>query len=883
MSDAVSRLNAALEGRYTIERELGEGGMATVYLAEDLKHERKVALKVLKPVLAAVVGAERFLAEIKTTANLQHPHILALYDSGQADGYLYYVMPYIDGETLRDRLEREKQLPIDEAVRIATDVADALHAAHEQGVIHRDIKPANILLSRGRPLVADFGIALAIGAAGGSRLTETGLSVGTPFYMSPEQVTGDHAIGPSTDTYALSCVLYEMLVGDPPHAESSAQAVITKIIAGEPVSPASKRPTVPPNVDAAVRRALELLPADRFSGVEDFARALADPSFRHRVTVAGDSTSAPAFGKVMAASGWAVALVALLVMGWGLGRSEPRQVVRSEIYTTGEQEWLAAGGIGITISPDGSAIAYVGQTDVWYRRLDQLESRKLNGTQLARMPVISPDGATIAFVARGSLMTTSSQGGPATVVVPSGVRDGGGGIAWGSDDTLYFVDMSGVVQRVPASGGPPVEVAVPEPGTSYTWLEALPEDKGLLLTITAGTTELSRIAVFDFASGSVRALFPGTTARYASSGHLVYASADSSLAAVPFDLTRLDVGPGEPMDLIDRLDVNPGSASQFSLSRMGTLVYVTGGTLGASTVMEVDRSGNASEVDAEWSLVGTSDIVSLALSPDGDRLAVNRLQGGTVSIWVKPLSGEPPERVTFGAGAANERRASWSPDGQSLAFLGDSLGQYDIWRTRADGIGGPELLLDPDDPVNDVLFSPDYQWLIYETGRGLQTDLYAARIGTDDDPVELAVSDFGESGPVISPDGRWLAYTSNVSGRDEVYVVRFPDPLAARRTPVSGAGGTEAVWAHNGRELFYRSADNQLVAAQYEADESFVVTERLELFSIEGYVRGFGRAQYAVSPDDESFFMLRSIAPESITRIILVQNFFEELEGRARN
>jgi len=191
MSDPVTRLNAALEGRYRIESELGEGGMATVYLADDIKHERKVALKVLKPELAAVVGAERFLAEIKTTANLQHPHILPLFDSGEADSFVFYVMPYVEGESLRDRLDREHQLPVDEAVKITTDLAEALDYAHRHEVIHRDIKPANILMHEGRPLIADFGIALAVGAAGGGRMTETGLSLGTPFYMSPEQATTD--------------------------------------------------------------------------------------------------------------------------------------------------------------------------------------------------------------------------------------------------------------------------------------------------------------------------------------------------------------------------------------------------------------------------------------------------------------------------------------------------------------------------------------------------------------------------------------------------------------------------------------------------------------------------------------------------------------------
>ena len=218
MFDPIPRLNEALEGRYRIERELGEGGMANVYLADDLRHGRKVAVKVLKPALAAVVGAERFLAEIRTTASLQHPHILTLHDSGDADGVLFYVMPYLEGESLRDRLDRERQIPVDEAVRIAGHMAQALDYAHRKGVVHRDIKPANVMLQDGNPILADFGIALAVGSAGDKRLTETGLSVGTPHYMSPEQATGESYVGPSTDIWALGCVLYEMLAGVPPYA-----------------------------------------------------------------------------------------------------------------------------------------------------------------------------------------------------------------------------------------------------------------------------------------------------------------------------------------------------------------------------------------------------------------------------------------------------------------------------------------------------------------------------------------------------------------------------------------------------------------------------------------------------------------------------------------
>src|SRR5215204_351115 len=278
MAEITEHLSTALADRYRIERRLGEGGIATVYLAEDLKHDRKVALKVLRPELGVVLGGDRFLQEIKTTARLQHPHILPLYDSGctaVAHGgdtrFLYYVMPYIQGETLREKLDREQQLGIDEAVKIATEVADALQYAHEQGVIHRDIKPENILLQNGRPIVADFGIALAVSAAAGGRMTETGLSLGTPHYMSPEQATAEKEISARSDVFSLASVLYEMLAGQPPHLGGSAQQIIMKIITEQPAPVTQFRKSVPPNVAAAVAKALEKLPADRFESSAAFA------------------------------------------------------------------------------------------------------------------------------------------------------------------------------------------------------------------------------------------------------------------------------------------------------------------------------------------------------------------------------------------------------------------------------------------------------------------------------------------------------------------------------------------------------------------------------------------------------------------------------------
>jgi serine/threonine-protein kinase len=281
MPEITSQLKTALADRYVIERELGAGGMALVYLAQDVKHERKVALKVLRPELAAVIGAERFLTEIKVTANLQHPHVLPLHDSGEAESFLYYVMPYVEGQTLRDKLDQEKQLGIEEAIELTKGVASALDYAHRQGVIHRDIKPENVLIHDGQPLIADFGIALAVSHAGGNRLTETGLSIGTPHYMSPEQAMGDRELDARSDVYSLGAMLYEMLAGDPPYTGSTAQAIVAKVITEKAPPVTATRDTVPPHVAAAIGKALNKLPADRFSSAAQFAEALSHAGSRY--------------------------------------------------------------------------------------------------------------------------------------------------------------------------------------------------------------------------------------------------------------------------------------------------------------------------------------------------------------------------------------------------------------------------------------------------------------------------------------------------------------------------------------------------------------------------------------------------------------------------
>src|SRR5213593_4530187 len=419
MPDPLAALLASLAQHYTIEREAGVGGMATVYVARDLKHDRHVALKVLKPELAALLGIERFLSEIRVTAHLQHPHILPLFDSGQAAGLIYYVMPHVEGESLRQRLAREKQLPLETAIEITRAVASALDYAHRHGVIHRDIKPENILFQDEQAVVADFGIALALSAAGGSRLTETGLSLGTPQYMSPEQATGDRTLDARSDIYSLASVLYEMLAGEPPHTGPTVQSVIAKIVTDRPRPLRTLRDAVPPPLEAAVQKALAKVPADRYGSAAQFAEALTHAPATATLEVSTTGEHRPR-ARGLAVLPWAVAVLAAGTALWGWLRPAPKPlttpVVRFSL--TFEPGFQASDfrGSPIALSPDGSRIVYVGSDSLggrWLfsRGLEHVDPALIPGTQGAAQPFFSPDGRWIGFWQDGRLRKLSISGG----------------------------------------------------------------------------------------------------------------------------------------------------------------------------------------------------------------------------------------------------------------------------------------------------------------------------------------------------------------------------------------------------------------------------------------------------------------------------------------
>ena len=887
IDDPITRLNTALEGRYRIESELGKGGMATVYLADDIKHERKVALKVLKPELAAVVGAERFLAEIKTTANLTHPHILPLFDSGEADSFLFYVMPHVEGESLRQRLDREHQLPVDDAVQIASDVAEALEYAHGHGVIHRDIKPANILLQAGKPVIADFGIALAVSAGGGHRLTETGLSLGTPHYMSPEQATGDQHVGPATDIYALGCVLYEMLVGEPPYTGSTAQAILGKIIAGDLATATKQRASVPANVDAAIAKALEKLPADRFTGAQDFANALADPAFRHGDLPAGmAAVSAGPWNRVTTALAASTALL-LGVMGWSLTRApELAPTLRQELAPMwGEMERPI--GKYSALAPDGSGIVFARTDDIaagwqlWYKSKGSVEAVALGGTEGARNVIYAPDSERIAFVS-GTDLKSRPIGDGSTVTVAEGIEGNMIGVAWMDDATILFEGAGSSVVRIPEGGGVADTVLTVEGYQELTHLAPLPGSSGALMSLcVTGCLNGSELHVIDLDQGThVLLLEDVIRAWYVPTGHLVYVRADGAVFAAPFDLETLSLtGTGIP--LFDGVQIFV-SSPELAVADDGTVLYQRGRARTSDRVVVwVDRSGTVTRVDPDN--LGPDSYYHVALSPSNDRVALSVANAqGSIGLWVKQLPAGPMTPLTTGdeLGA----RPDWSLDGRSVAYV---FGSSESWVTRSDGSAPRETLLISATSVQELQHLPDGSGFLTRLGARQTSDIGVYDPASDSVTMLLS-SEFAEFSGRVSPDGAWIAYVSDQSGTSQVYVRPFPEMDAL--TQVSRIASNTPVWAHNGRELFYATSDGVLTVATYETESGFVVTGRTEIidFGAENfYMPVVNWKAFDVSADDQRIITLQNATgsgdEDGGNEVVYIQNFFTELMARFGN
>ena len=881
----LDRLAAALADKYRIERELGQGGMATVYLAQDLKHDRQVAIKVLRPELAAVIGAERFLSEIKTTANLQHPHILPLHDSGEADGFLFYVMPYVTGETVRDRITREQQLPVADAVRIASEVASALDYAHRHNVIHRDIKPENILLHDGSALVADFGIALAASKAGGTRMTETGMSLGTPHYMSPEQAMGEREISARSDVYALGCVLYEMLVGEPPFMGPTAQAIIARVMTEEPRTLTGQRKTIPPGVEAAVFTALEKLPADRFGTAAEFAAALANPT-----TTTARTSVQPAAKQQRRRNGLvtgvvgAAALVAGLLLGGrsrNVGSVGPNEIVKASLALGDSAVVRSISNARLAIAPSGRRIAFVGPAGsdnaLWVREIDQPAARQLPDTRGAFAPFFSPDGESIGFFTTAgggtSIKVIPVAGGVARTVVPDSVAPFGGG-DWGDNDQIVFTHINRGLARVASTGGAVTHISHPDSSSGiqeHDYPDVLPGSKSALVMLWLGSIGSNHIAVVDLSTGAVTDLTAGSYARYLAPGYLAIGASDGRVLAAPFDVRRGKLG-GTPVLMLDNVQAEATNGTvQFAVSQTGVLVYqpATGGSGG---LVWVDRAGKRTPIDTTLKQVG----LDVALSPDASEIVLTRSESGDNQVWMKQLATGTLSRLSFDV--ENADRPVWTPDGRRVAYLGSRNNRRTAWIRRADGSDSAKAAYPGTMEADEIAFDPRMQYtLLRSQGSGAGTrHLFVVKNGVDTIPRLLLQSRFDNFAMTLSPDGQWLAYVSLESGGPEVYVRPFPSVDSARFV-ISVGGGQEPVWSRDGRELFFRSPRGEMYAVTVTTGRVFSHGIPKLLFTGIGLALQDFHRSYDVHPDGKRFLMVASGGGDA-NSVNVIFNWRVELE-----
>ena len=760
MTNSAAELQAALADRFRIERDLGRGGMATVYLAYDLRQDRQVALKVIRPELGAALGADRFLREIKVTAKLRHPHILPLFDSGDTNGQLWYTMPYVQGGTLRQRLIRETRLPVDDACRITLDVLAALTAAHHQGIIHRDIKPENILLEGSEAVVADFGIAQAVTAARADRMTAIGIALGTPGYMSPEQAVGEQT-DQRSDVYSVGCVLYEMLTGTPPRHANTEQS--------------RTHVTLPSSVSGTVEKALAPEPADRFSTAAKFAAALGSgeeartrPQGRRRTAVI------------------ALAVVALLGLTFYAGRRIPteaaasgsvasglNQKLRQLTFTEGIEEWPAW-------SPDGTRLAYVAEVggirQLFLRTLANGTERRLTNERRDDIqPAWSPDGNRIAFVRAN---TTGGKLEP---------NDINGWYQEGGD--IWSLDI-----------GTSRETRLVEDGSSPTY-----SPSGGRLAFEASWGGARRIWVADSTGRNPRQITTDsseavvhTAPRWSPDGSkLVFRRIES----IKSDIMAVDVASQTLSRVTDdnAINMDPVWAPD------GRHIFFTSSRGGGLNLWQVllDRGGAAGP--PVQLTTGAGDDIQPSVAADGGRVAF-AVRGLNSDLWrlpVSPLTGLPTgEPVPLVKTTRVESRGAWSPDGRSIAFNSDRLGEMNIWvRGVADSVER-QLTRGPGGDYQPT-WSSDGKRLVFFSARSGNADIWSVESG-DGRLTRLTGDPATDTNPFYSPDGRLIAFLSDRGGRSELWVMAADGSDPRRVAPVV-AGGHFLRWTADSRAVVFRA------------------------------------------------------------------------------
>ena len=893
-------------GVFEILAPLGKGGMGEVYRAKDTKLEREVAVKILPEEMAKrPERMARFQREAKLLAALDHPHIAAIHGLHEEDGQHFLVMELVDGETLADRLKRGA-LPVQDALELGRQIAEALEAAHDKDIIHRDLKPSNVMLtSKGRAKVLDFGLgrvlereAFVSSIETGTTPDETGTGVvvGTAPYMSPEQARGED-VNQRTDIWSFGCVLFEMLSGKRAFPGATTSDAIAAVLEHEPEWGALPE-TAGTIARSLLRQCLRKNKARRLHDIAD-ARIELEEALGEAVESTGTATPRARRSRWhWIAYGLAGSLVATaLVMGWGSwGTAPPTQQAThtTKRLTVAIPRDASLGTSGssnyVGISPDGARLAYTGVVDgvpgLFLHPLDQLQGTRIAGTESAINPFFSPGGSWLGFhdATAGTLRKVSIDGGATVPICDTNMR----GATWRPDGTILFTpDDEAGLWSVPAEGGIPVELtrADPDQGGGHRWPDFLPGGQAALFTVAAPSSrqDESRIALVSLETGEWRVLFEGGSfGRYVGTGHIVYAR-NGSLLAVPFDLERLEVT-GAAVQILDDVWMEPVGAlvAQFAISQTGALVYITSLGLPERSLVWVDRRGRVEPVMEE-----RRAFASPSLSPDGERLAVTVWTGMDRDIWLYDLSSGTRSRLTF---EKDNLRPVWMSDGRHVVFSSNRQGGSNLFRKSVDGSRETERLMPS---MSGWQFatsvSPDGRFLAFmQEESDTQQDIWVLPLGGDGErePQLIVRTRFFDGQGAFSPDGRWLAYVSDESGRYEVYVRPFPDP--GRRWQVSTNGGREPLWSQDGRELFFREGGTmgagkrrKLMSVLVRTQPTFQAGSPQLLF--EGrYLDGrMGPPEYDVAPDGQRFLMVQLHEEATVDRkLVYIPDFFDELKAK---
>ncbi len=866
----MSLSNGTRLGPYEILAPLGAGGMGEVYKARDTRLDRTVAVKILPGQTADRREVrQRFEREARAVSALNHPHICTLHDVGNHAGIDYFVMEYVEGESLAQRLQRGP-MPLQQAIRTATEVADALDRAHLTGIVHRDLKPGNIMLARNGAKVLDFGLAKiqteAAGPSGVGSLVPTltspvtggGAILGTLQYMSPEQLEGKEADARS-DIFAFGVVLYEMIAGKRAFQAPTQAGLIAQILELEP---APLPPTTPPALERLIRLCMAKDPGERRQTMRDVLldlkwiasgspEAQAQPERRPRSWLW--ISAAAALGAVLA-----------LAAGWWLRPRTAAPPMRLTLSPPAKSTFEN----GLALSPDGRRLAFVarpagGQDLLWIRALDELSAHPVAGSENASFPFWSPDGRFVAFFAQGKLKKLDPASGLIQVICDADDPRGG---SWGAEAILFSPNPNAPLYRVAPGGGAPAALTKLDQTRaeiSQRWPVFLPDGRQFVYFSMSlkSKTHVLVAASLDGKEGGV--LTPtSSAAAWWPSGYLLFGR-DSTLMAQPFSTGSLRLS-GEPFPIardlaVTGLNAGPFGAAQFSVSRDGTLVYQPGGAR-ASQLTWFDRSGNPLGKVGEAGTTGDPD-----LSPDGTRAVVE----GSADLWMVDLIHGSSSRFTFeGVG---DTLAVWSPDGRRVAFGSARNGRSDIY-VKSVETSAEELLVKSDiDKVPDD-WSHDGRYLIYESpSPQTRYDLYWIPMDGDRKPVSYLQTEFNEFHARLSPDGHWLAYTSDETGRPEVYVQSFPTP--GGKVLISVNGGDQPAWRRDGLELFYLRPDRMLMSVDVKTGAKFESGAPRPLFLTDTPNAGaYFRNHYAPHPDGQRFLVVNVPPEQSAAPLVVVLN-----------